>query len=361
MRDRLSALLLGPGKGFPIGVSPTFSHSRDWPGGQGGASSSRRVKGDARSKRRGVAATFGRSCGTSVGIVLLACFAICCPTIVHALDPRDIYAARAESVVVVGHAKNPHGTGSVVAPGRVLTNDHVVRGAEKIGVALLGENQNRDRGKIDHWRSAKVLARDPVLDLALLEVDLPRGVASIALADSNGVDIGAPAYAIGHPYPSGGLWSLTEGRIGARRRDFDNAPGRDVFQTDAAINPGNSGGPLLDEQGAMIGINTSKIALKDFEGLGFALQSNKACAWMQQHGVRGLDCPVTSEEIRLPQGRARFAQPRFLTEARASDGLRTAPRPLDREALFRSLREEHAEAFGDFAREQAEAFGEFDR
>lgn len=277
----------------------------------------------------------------------------------HALDPRDIYAARAESVVIVGH-ESCLGTGSVVAPGRVLTNEHVVRGAEQIGVALLGENQNRDRDKIDHWRSAKVLARDSVLDLALLEVDLPRGVASIALADSNGVDIGAPAYAIGHPYPSGGLWSLTEGRIGARRRDF-TAPGRDVFQTDAAINPGNSGGPLLDEQGAMIGINSWKIVREDFEGLGFALQSNTACAWMQQHGVRGLDCPVASEAIRLPRGRARFAQPRFLTEARASDGLRTAPRPLDREALFRSLREEHAEAFGDFAREQAEAFGEFDR
>ena len=276
-----------------------------------------------------------------------------------ARGPRDLYAARVSSVVLVAQ-QGGHGTGSIVAPGRVLTNDHVVRGSDRVSIALYLENPNRDRGEIDHWHPARVLAHDSVLDLALLEAELPADLVPIALADSGRVEVGSPAYAIGHPFPGGGLWSLTQGRIGARRRDFGGI-GRDVFQTDAAINPGNSGGPLLDDRGAMIGVNVSKVVKEGFEGLGFAIQSNTACRWMRKHGVHDLDCPVASDAVRLPSRPPRASLPKFRADARATDGLLTAPRPLDREAIFRSVREEHDEAFGDFARGQDEAFDDFAR
>ena len=121
------------------------------------------------------------------------------------------------------------------------------------------------------------------------EVEDPPKVSLLSLGPADGVQIGDPVLAIGHP-ENGGLWSLTSGRIGARIRNAEGVRGNHIFQTEASLNRGNSGGPLLNEDGQMIGVNTS-IARKASDGLAitginFAVQSDVAREWLQSVGLR---------------------------------------------------------------------------
>jgi len=142
------------------------------------------------------------------------------------------------------------GSGFVIdSDGHVLTNSHVVEGAEKIEVKL---------GSSDATHSAKVVGSDPATDVALLKVDAPEGqLHPLALGDSSKLQVGDPVVAIGNPF---GLdRTVTSGIVSALQRQIQAPNGfaiSNVIQTDAAINPGNSGGPLIDASGSVVGINS---------------------------------------------------------------------------------------------------------
>ncbi|MGE6593683.1 S1C family serine protease [Bacillus mycoides] len=154
----------------------------------------------------------------------------------------------------------------------IVTNNHVIDGASKIEVKL-----NNGKNLI-----AKVVGKDPLLDLAVLEID-GTDVKNVAtLGDSEKIRTGESVIAIGNPLGLEG--SVTKGIISSKDRVIPVSTlgnqqvdwQAQVIQTDAAINPGNSGGALFNEQGEVIGINSSKIAQQAVEGIGFAIPINIA-------------------------------------------------------------------------------------
>jgi S1-C subfamily serine protease len=165
------------------------------------------------------------------------------------------------------------GSGFVIdTDGHLLTNNHVVEGADEIRVKL---------GSSDHSYAAKVVGADPASDVALLRVDAPADqLHPLALGDSSKVEVGDPVVAIGNPF---GLDStVTSGIVSALQRQIEAPNGfsiSHVIQTDAAINPGNSGGPLINPEGEVIGIN-SQIETggggNGNVGIGFAIPINTA-------------------------------------------------------------------------------------
>ena len=154
--------------------------------------------------------------------------------------------------------------------GHVVTNHHVVSDADRVTVILA------DRTELE----AEVLGTDPDSDLAVLKVQDPDGVlVPVALGDSDQVNIGQVAAALGNPF--GQQFSITSGIISGVGRTIrsGNSPFSipEVLQTDAPINPGNSGGPLLDRNGRVIGVNTQIISRTGSSaGIGFAVPINIA-------------------------------------------------------------------------------------
>lgn len=145
--------------------------------------------------------------------------------------------------------------------GYIVTNNHVIDGADEIVVKL------NDEHKFD----AKVVGRDPLTDLALIKID-PKGVdlKTLSLGDSDDADIGDWVVAIGNPL--GLEWTITAGIISAKGRELGSGPYDNFLQTDASINPGNSGGPLINMDGEVVAINTAIIP--SGQGLGFAVPVN---------------------------------------------------------------------------------------
>jgi S1-C subfamily serine protease len=172
------------------------------------------------------------------------------------------------------------GSGFVIdREGHILTNAHVVDGAQKIEVTL---------GNTDSAQpvSAEVVGRDPSTDVALLKVDAPSDeLHPLPLGDSSEVNVGDPVVAIGNPFALDR--TATAGIVSALQREIKAPNGftiNDVIQTDAAINPGNSGGPLLDGHGRVIGIN-SQIESPNGGGnvgIGFAVPINTVRQVSQQ-------------------------------------------------------------------------------
>ncbi|MCP8969140.1 S1C family serine protease [Ectobacillus ponti] len=154
----------------------------------------------------------------------------------------------------------------------IVTNNHVVQGAKQLEVKL-------DSGK---KVTAKLIGTDQLLDLAVVEIDGTDVKKVATLGNSDNVRVGETAIAIGNPLGLEG--TVTEGIISSKDReipvdlDQDGNPDWDaqVLQTDASINPGNSGGALLNANGEVIGINSSKIAQEEVEGIGFAIPINLA-------------------------------------------------------------------------------------
>lgn len=171
------------------------------------------------------------------------------------------------------------GTGVLVLKntgyGFAVTNNHVVEGASKVEVVLAS-------GK--HVQ-AQVVGTDPYTDLAVLKIPATavQDVLPVRFANSEDIQTGETAIAIGTPLGLDFADSVTAGIVSASKRIMPvEDPGsqstldyQTVIQTDAAINPGNSGGPLLNINGEMIGINSSKIVAPNFEGMGFAIPSNE--------------------------------------------------------------------------------------
>jgi len=165
----------------------------------------------------------------------------------------------------------------VTSDGKIITNEHVVDGAQQVMVKL-GVN-----GKP---QTARVLGADASKDLALLKID-PAGqtLKPLELADSSSVQVGDAVFAIGNPY---GLdHTLTSGIVSALNRDIQAPDGATIggaLQTDAALNPGNSGGPLLDADGHVIGVNaqiaTGGGSSEGNVGVGFAIPSRTVQAYI---------------------------------------------------------------------------------
>jgi len=159
------------------------------------------------------------------------------------------------------------GSGVVVTEdGYILTNNHVVDGADEIKVVL-------SDGKTEY--DAKVVGRDPQTDVAVLKVDDAK-LKPITLADSDKLEVGDVVLAIGNPFGVG--QTVTHGIISALSRGgFGITDYEDFIQTDAAINPGNSGGALVDAEGRLIGIAQSIVSRSGTaSGVGFAVPINLA-------------------------------------------------------------------------------------
>jgi serine protease Do len=164
------------------------------------------------------------------------------------------------------------GSGFIVDPaGVILTNDHVVRGADEVEVHL------QDGRKF----VARDIKKDPKTDLAVLRVETKESLPFLKLGDSDAVEIGDRVLAVGAPLGLTG--TVTSGIISAKGRDIHLNMYEDFLQTDAAINPGNSGGPLVSLDGEVIGINSViKSGTGGFQGIGLAISSNLAKNVMDQ-------------------------------------------------------------------------------
>jgi S1-C subfamily serine protease len=158
--------------------------------------------------------------------------------------------------------------------GHILTNAHVVQGAQRVDVQLGDGSQQR----------AEVVGTDPSTDVALLKVDDTEGAHPLPLGDSSEVEVGDPVVAIGNPFALDR--TVTSGIVSALQRQIQAPNGfsiSDVIQTDAAINPGNSGGPLIDGAGKVIGINSQIESQSGGNvGIGFAVPIKTAADVVSQ-------------------------------------------------------------------------------
>ena len=175
--------------------------------------------------------------------------------------------------------KQGSGSGVILSEdGYIVTNNHVVEGADEIQVKL---NDNREF-------AARIIGTDKSTDLALIKVE-EKGLPAIRVADSNALKVGEWVLAIGNPYGltstvTAGIVSAKARSLGARQNSIES-----FIQTDAAINPGNSGGALVNADGALVGINAMLYSQTgSFTGYGFAIPSsmmNKVVADLKEFGM----------------------------------------------------------------------------
>lgn len=164
------------------------------------------------------------------------------------------------------------GSGFIISPdGYVVTNNHVIDGADEIEVFLTDGQR----------LAAELVGRDDKTDLAVLKVDAGTDLPFVEFGDSDSAVVGDWVMAIGNPFGLGG--SVTLGIVSARNRDIQSGPYDQFIQTDASINQGNSGGPLFDMNGKVVGINTAIIARGGSSlGIGFAVPVNLARPVIEQ-------------------------------------------------------------------------------
>jgi serine protease Do len=182
---------------------------------------------------------------------------------------------------------------------RIVTNNHVVEGGNAYEIVMADKQR----------RSAQLVGRDALTDLAVLEIDA-KGITEVAqFGDSDIIKAGQTAIAIGNPLGMDFAQTVTKGIISSPKRTVPTTVGKDgglewemdVIQTDAAINQGNSGGPLINLEGKVIGINSMKIAESGVEGLGFAIPINEARPIIEMlisdHKVKRPYMGITPEDL----------------------------------------------------------------
>ena len=186
------------------------------------------------------------------------------------------------------------GSGFIIdEKGIVITNNHVIKGAEDIFVRVNGDKDFK----------AKVLGADPGMDLAVLQIESDQKFKPVKFGNSDTARIGDWVIAIGNPFGLGG--TVTAGIISARNRSIGLSRYEDFIQTDASINQGNSGGPLFNMDGDVIGINTAILGQSGSIGIGFSIPSNSAKKVINQliefgetkRGWLGVRIQYVTEEI----------------------------------------------------------------
>jgi serine protease Do len=189
-------------------------------------------------------------------------------------DPFDDFFNRFFDVPQHSFKQRSLGSGFIISnDGYILTNNHVVGGADEIKVKLSDGREFK----------ATVKGTDEKLDLAVLKIDVKGSLPLAELGDSDAIQVGEWVMAIGNPF--GLSQTVTAGIVSATGRVIGSGPYDDYIQTDASINPGNSGGPLFNAQGKVIGINTAII--QGGQGIGFAIPINMAKAVLPQLEEKG--------------------------------------------------------------------------
>tara|TARA_Y100001958_G_C21200553_1_gene527284 strand:- start:480 stop:1673 length:1194 start_codon:yes stop_codon:yes gene_type:complete len=157
------------------------------------------------------------------------------------------------------------GSGFIIdAKGIVITNNHVIQNAEDILVRVNGDKEYK----------ANIIGKDPLSDIAVLQIESNDKFIPVKFGNSDKARIGDWVIAIGNPFGLGG--TVTSGIVSARNRSLGLSRYEDFIQTDASINQGNSGGPLFNMDGDVIGINTAILGQSGSIGIGFAIPSNSA-------------------------------------------------------------------------------------
>src|SRR6266702_1387303 len=192
------------------------------------------------------------------------------PAAKPAADVGDAFVAVADHVKpAVGFIRS--------SDGYILTNNHVVAGADKVTVRLYDKREF----------TAKVVGTDPNTDVAVIKIDA-RGLPGVAFGNSDSARVGEWVLAIGNPLGEAFAFTVTAGIVSAKGRLLAGLQQtryaiQDFIQTDAAINPGNSGGPLVNIRGQVIGINSAIASETGFyAGYGFAIPINLARTVMDQ-------------------------------------------------------------------------------
>jgi S1-C subfamily serine protease len=240
--------------------------------------------------------------GTAVpdDLELLDAYSRAVVRVVEDVGPTVVHLSRVERLNQPRHPRHGEwvrsgsGSGVVLAPdGYVLTNAHVVNGAERVEV---GMSDGRTL-------PGSVVGQDPATDLAVVRVDAS-GLPAAVLGNSDRLRAGQLVIAIGNPL--GFEATVTAGVVSALGRSLRSETGRlieNIIQTDAALNPGNSGGPLVDSHGRVVGVNTAIIQFA--QGLCFAIPSNTA-SWVAgqlitRGRVRRVYLGMTGQTVPLPR------------------------------------------------------------
>ncbi len=227
------------------------------------------------------------------------------------------------------HTQRSLGTGFIIDPkGLVITNEHVVKNADKIKVKMAGQDGKE--------YTATVKGRDPLTDLALLQIDSKEtNFPYLTLGDSDKIRVGDWVVAIGNPFGLG--HTVTQGIISAKGRIIGAGRYDNFLQTDAAINPGNSGGPLLNLDGQVVGINTAIVATG--QGIGFAIPANMVKNIIEQletkgkviRGMLGVQVQVVTPEIAKAFG---MSEPRGALVAEVHPGTPAEKAGVKREDII---------------------------
>jgi S1-C subfamily serine protease len=218
----------------------------------------------------------------------------------------EIYRSLSPSVVIVV-TDSSLGSGSYIGLGdSVLTNWHVVKGFQKVGLLFKPTAEGSKPSEAD-FEIAEVSKIDPGHDLALLHLAaVPRDVKPIVLGSEADIQVGADVHAIGHP--TGEAWTYTKGFISQYRKDYEwrteeGAHKASVIQTQTPINPGNSGGPLISDDGKLIGVNAFKAK---GEALNFAISITDVQAFLARAGQPiTAKAPAACKTTKIYEGRDR--------------------------------------------------------